>query len=152
MNGARCRRIPCSLDAQLLGLSNGRDRAAWMITMLCHWPSVSRNLNFAASFARRFLELTPKEKEAALFEPGRELIPSYMAWDLALAICQARELVRVLEEAEKAWISILGAGARVDSVQNKDREHALVRASEASLVSRRAMPFLDDSGLTIPLC
>lgn len=75
--------------------------------MLRDWPTVSQNLTLAISFARRFLEFSPEERAAVLNAPQSELVGARLAWDLALAICQAREIVYLLEEAEEAWKNAL---------------------------------------------
>lgn len=72
--------------------------------MLCDWPAVSENLALAITFARRFLDSSPEERAIALDAPE---FGSRMAWELALAICQAREIVRLLEEVEEAWNSAM---------------------------------------------
>lgn len=57
----------------------------------------------AASTARHFLELSPHERLALFTECKAEGIHAYAAQQLAEAIGEARELVLLLEGAEKAW-------------------------------------------------
>jgi hypothetical protein len=81
---------------------------------LHHCAAVSQNLRLAVSFARRFLDLLPEERAAVLAAPQSELIGPRMAWDLAQAICQARDLIRLLEEAEEAWIKAIAKRSNED--------------------------------------
>lgn len=74
-----------------------------------HWRTIGQDLTLAALFARRFLELSPVERAALLQATQSEWLPPRGAWQLAMAICQARQLIGLLEEAEAAWVEALAA-------------------------------------------
>ncbi len=68
-----------------------------------NWLHVGRTVALAAATARHFLELSPRERLALFTECKAEGVHAYAAEQLAEAIGQARELVLLLEGAEKAW-------------------------------------------------
>ncbi len=68
-----------------------------------NWLHVGRNLTLAATTARRFLDLSPRERLALFTQCKNEGIHAYAAQQLAEAIGQAREFVSLLQSAEEAW-------------------------------------------------
>ena len=74
-----------------------------------YWATVGRDLGLTASIAQQILDFSSEGRKAAVEAPQPEWLPHRTADHLAEAICQARDLVQLLENAEKAWLTAVGA-------------------------------------------
>jgi hypothetical protein len=74
-----------------------------MMSAATNWDDLSRNLTIVASMAEDFLELSDDEKNAIFERPDASPLSVYAGVHLAATIRQAKDMVRMLEQAESAW-------------------------------------------------
>jgi len=87
-----------------------------MMSAATNWDDLSRNLTIVASMAEDFLELSEDEKNAIFEKRDASPLSVYAGVHLAATIRQAKDMVRMLEQAESAWKeargrTVKGAGA-----------------------------------------
>jgi hypothetical protein len=74
-----------------------------MMSAATNWDDLSRNLTIVASMAEDFLELSEGEKNAIFEKRDSSQLSVYAGFHLAATIRQAKDMVRMLEQAESAW-------------------------------------------------
>ena len=79
------------------------------------WPLIGRQIALSAEIAERILAYSPEQRIAAARELRPDTLAARAASDLAESISQARELLALLEDAERIWLDVVAQKAKQHS-------------------------------------